>query len=167
MKIRILTVLLLTLLVRIGSAADVESSVSQKLYHLIPPKDSSIVGLFVKERPRFSKIVGYSILGHIFLYAPKDNEYVVFYPYRQAGKSYGSFKNIEAFETEILRETSFESYVLQPDFVNALKQKLGQLQSMEVFIPEPYFAWDSTEVNDFGKGDVWVMLELTNQILNE
>lgn len=136
-------------------------------YYLIPPLDSEVVGLFVEERPEYSQIVGYSAIGHVFLYAPEYQDYVVFYPYRQAGKSYGSFDSIKEFDEVILKEESFSSYVLQDWFLQQLIAKHGPLDKEEVFIPAPYFDYDSDDVNIYDKGNIWVMLQLTNQFFHE
>lgn len=132
------------------------------LYTLIEPISSELVGLFVQERPEFSQIVGYSALGHVFLYNPSEKEYAVFYPHRQAAKSYGSFKSITSFEEDILKESSFSVFVLKSTFTKALIEKHGSLKSEEVFIPTPYFHHQSENVNDFSKGNIWVMLDLIN-----
>lgn len=135
-------------------------------YQLIKPISSDVVGAFVKQYANFSDIVGYSALGHIFLRSPSSDEYLVFYPFRQAGKAYGVFDGVEEFDKQVLQEESFDLFVLKSDFVEELVKAHGELADGEVFIPEPYFEHDSEEVSKFGKGNVLVMLDLVNQFFN-
>lgn len=136
------------------------------LYTLIKPIGSDVVGLWVQERPEFSQIVGYSPMGHVFLHNPTGKEYAIFYPFRQAAKSYGSFDSLEAFEQNILKETGFSIFVLKPDFTEELIQAHGKLAHDEVFIATPYIMHDSNDTKHFSKGNIWVMLDLTNQFFN-
>ena len=58
---------------------------------LRPPRPLSAMGSWELQLPGFTHLVGYSGLGHFFLFNQETREYEVCYPYRKAYKSYGSF----------------------------------------------------------------------------
>ncbi len=111
--------------------------------------------------PAFTHVVGYSGLGHFFLYDEKSNEYAVLYPFRQAYKSYGKFESVAAFDAAVLSDVDFTEYVLKPGHQAAIQERLGPLQAEQVYIPNPYpFLGGGEEPETYTKGNVWVFAEL-------
>ena len=85
----------------------------------------------------------------------------MFYPFRQAYKSYGAFVSLEAFESEVLQDVGFSEYVLKPGHQATIRERLGPLEAEEVYIPEPYpFLGGTEEPNTYPKGNFWVFAEL-------
>lgn len=117
-------------------------------------------------RSRFSAVVGYSGLGHIFLRS-EASEYAVLHPFRTAYKSYGHFGSCTAFENTVLRDTGFARYVLQTEHQQAIRALLGPLEADEVYIPSPYPCMGGDErPENYDRGDVWVFLDIVGQMLN-
>ena len=80
------------------------------------------------------------------------------------GKYIGVFASVKAFEEKILREESFELFVLRSDHVNEVAEKLGPLQKEEVYIPTPYpFLGGDEAVDSYSKGNIWIMLDIVGQ----
>ncbi|MCB4362704.1 DUF1851 domain-containing protein [Hydrogenophaga taeniospiralis] len=128
---------------------------------LQPPRPTSALGCWESQLPAFTHVIGYSGLGHFFLFDQRKNEYAVLYPFRQAYKSYGSFVSLEAFESEVLEDVGFSEYVLKPGHQAAIQERLGPLGAEEVYIPEPYpFLGGTEEPDTYSKGNFWVFAEL-------
>ncbi|BFM22419.1 T6SS immunity protein Tdi1 domain-containing protein [Gilvimarinus japonicus] len=114
--------------------------------------------------PEYTEIIGYSSLGHVFMRSAEQSDYVVLHPFNAAAKSYGVFASVKAFEEKILREESFELFVLRSDHVNEVAEKLGPLQKEEVYIPTPYpFLGGDEAVDSYSKGNIWIMLDIVGQ----
>lgn len=138
---------------------------AQALYVLIAPTPATKIGCWAPHFQKYDTIIGYSSLGHFFLRASTDSEYIVLYPLRKAAKSYGLFKTVTAFENEVLKEPGFSSYVLRSDHVAAIRARVGSLKKEEVYIPRPYpFLGGSEKPETYNKGDVWVFMEIVAQL---
>ena len=113
----------------------------------------------------FTEIVGYSSLGHFILKNPNSNEYIVLHPFKQAAKSYGTFSSLAEFETSVLNEPGFAEYVLRPQHVAAIRERIGPLKEDEIYIPQPYpFLGGSEAPNTYEKGNVWVFIDIVGQM---
>ncbi|WP_394210194.1 T6SS immunity protein Tdi1 domain-containing protein [Enterovibrio calviensis] len=135
-------------------------------YKIIEPVSSDAIGHWIKDYPLYERIVGYSNLGHIFLFNPSQSDYAVFYPFKAAAKSYGTFNSTSEFEQEILQEEGFKHFVLNADHVREISELIGTLNEDEVYIPRPYpFLGGNENVESYEKGNVWTMLTLVSQLL--
>jgi len=138
----------------------------KEYYKIIEPVSSDAIGHWVKDYPRYENIIGYSSLGLIFLFSPSQSDYIVYYPFSAAAKSYGTFDSISEFEKEILQDEDFSEYVLKPDHVQKLMKAVGSLSEDEVYIPQPYpFLGGNESIDSYDKGNIWVMLDLVSQLL--
>ena len=138
----------------------------QESYKLIEPVSSEAIGHWIKDYPLYEKIIGYSSLGHVFLFSPSQSDYVVYYPFQAAAKSYGTFDSASEFEKEILQDEDFSEYVLRPDHVQEIIKAVGTLSEDEVYIPQPYpFLGGDESIDSYDKGNIWVMLDLVSQLL--
>jgi hypothetical protein len=115
--------------------------------------------------PKYDRIAGYSHLGHFFLRASADNEYIVLHPFKSAAKSYGVFESVAAFQAAILDEPGFADYVLRLPHVAVLRERLGPLGPDEIYIPQPYpFLGGLEEPESYDKGNVWTFIDLVGQM---
>lgn len=152
--------LMLLFSVLFGSAVS-----AQSLYVVISPVPASKIGCLAKHFQKYDSIVGYSSLGHFFLRASTDNEYIVLHPFKKAAKSYGVFPNTKTFENKILKDEGFAEYVLRPEHVRKIQERLGPLKKDEIFIPRPYpFLGGSDKPETYGKGNVWVFVDIVAQM---
>jgi len=114
--------------------------------------------------PEYTEIVGFSSLGHVFMRSPVERTYIVLHPFKKAAKSYGVFESIKEFEEQLLKEPSFEVFVLNLSHVNEISAHLGPLSKEQVYIPKPYpFLGGDESIESYSKGDVWVMLDIVAQ----
>ncbi|NQZ32892.1 MAG: DUF1851 domain-containing protein [Oceanospirillaceae bacterium] len=138
---------------------------AENIYRLIEPQSSAAIGCWINDYQHYEKIVGYSNLGHIFLFNPSNNDYAVFYPFRGAAKSYGAFSSIKEFEESVLLDPGFLEYVLKPEQVQNIRNQLGALEGDDIYIPQPYpFLGGDQSVNSFTKGELWIMLDIVSQL---
>jgi hypothetical protein len=141
------------------------SASAQTWYTLISPKPASDIGCWEKKFPKFDTIIGYSNLGHFFMRASTNNEYMVIHPFKKAAKSYGVFKAVSDFENSVLKEAGFSEYVLRPEHVSTIRKRLGLLKKDEIYIPKPYpFLGGSDKPETYSKGDVWVFMDIVAQM---
>ena len=137
-------------------------------YKVIEPIRSNVIGHWIKDYPLYEQIVGYSSLGHIFLFNPSQSDYAVFYPFKAAAKSYGTFNSISEFEKEVLQDEGFSLFVLNADHVQEISKAIGTLNENEVYIPKPYpFLGGDEGVGSYEKGNIWTMLDVVSQLLVE
>ncbi|MEI6893627.1 MAG: T6SS immunity protein Tdi1 domain-containing protein [Colwellia sp.] len=140
----------------------------QECYRIIEPISSDAIGHWIKDYPLYEQIIGYSNLGHIFLFSPSKSDYAVFYPFKAAAKSYGTFNSISEFEKEILQDEGFSQYVLNADHAQKISKAIGTLNENEVYIPKPYpFLGGDESADSYEKGNIWTMLDLVSQLLVE
>lgn len=134
-------------------------------YRLIEPRSAdAAIPRWTPHFPEFDTVVGYSDLGHVFLRNSRSREYLVLHPYLKGGKNYGVFADLPEFEETLLKEPGFAGYVLGIDHVEAIRRLQGPLGADEVYIAKPYpFLGGSEEPETYGKGDVWVFLEIVAQ----
>lgn len=138
---------------------------AQALYSLISPVPASRIGCWEQHFSKYDTIVGYSNLGHFFLRASTDNEYIVLHPFKKAAKSYGTFPATSDFENSVLKDSGFSEYVLRPDHVSAIRKRLGLLRKEEIYIPQPYpFVGGSDKPETYGKGNVWIFMDIVAQM---
>ena len=117
----------------------------------------------------FDQIIGYSILGAIFLRSSSTQSYLVLYPLRGGYncKNYGNFNSITEFESKILHDEGFAKVCLHPILpqqISKLSKRLGSLKPDEVYfpVPDPYLG-GSGNLNTFKKGNVWVFADIAGQ----
>jgi hypothetical protein len=131
------------------------------LYTLISSRPSSDLGAWASSFPSYTEVVGFSSLGHFFLRNPHDLDYIVLHPFQCAAKSYGSYRSVEDFEEEILKEPGFDLYVLRSEHVAALFRHLGPLAESQIYIPQPYpFLGGSEDLETYEKGDAWTFMHV-------
>jgi hypothetical protein len=141
------------------------SASAESLYVLIPPTSSSKIDCWAEHFQKFDTIVGYSNLGHFFLRASSDNQYIVLHPLKKAAKSYGVFESVLAFENTILKEPGFSIYVLRSEHIALIQKRIGPLKNDEVYIPVPYpFIGGSDKPETYSKGNVWVFMNIVSQM---
>jgi T6SS immunity protein Tdi1, C-terminal len=135
-----------------------------ELYKLISPEKIDSLGCWEGNTRQFNEVVGYSLLGHVFLFATESNEYAVLHPFKQALKNYGEFENVQNFEAQILKDDGFIEFVFEPVHLKAVIDYVGPLGNDEVYYPCPYpMVGGSCEPYTYSKGNVWVFLELVGQ----
>jgi hypothetical protein len=140
------------------------SASADELYFLTPPASAQKISCWASHFPKYDTIIGYSVLGHFFLRASADNEYIVLHPFKKAAKSYGEFASAMAFESKVLKDDGFAAYVLRPSHVAEIKKTVGSLSEGEVYIPEPYpFLGGSDRPETYSKGNVWVFMNIVGQ----
>jgi hypothetical protein len=132
------------------------------------PINRDILGCWEKHMWSYTKIIGYSATGTLFLMCPDTMEFMVFYPSMSTSgsncKGYGEFDTIQNFEEIILKDDSFEEYLLypiDPDDLSFLQNKLGRLDKNQIYYPklDPALG-GSLELDGFDKGDIWVRTEI-------
>jgi len=157
---RVLIVVVTMLIGSTGEAAD-------SLYALIEPQPSTSIGCWGTAIPAYNEVFGYSSLGHVFLRNSVTQEYAVLHPLKKSFKSYGTFSSIAEFQTQLLDDEGFASYVLRPAHVVAIRKRLGKLGTDQIYIPEPYpFLGGTDAPKTYKKGNVWVFLDLVAQFLD-
>ncbi|MCF6226705.1 MAG: DUF1851 domain-containing protein [Xanthomonadales bacterium] len=135
-----------------------------QMYELIEPETIDCIGCWEGNTQQFDMVVGYSLFGHILLFATESNEYAVLHPFRQSMKQYGAFENTESFENEVLKDEGFIEYVFEPEHLQLVSEHVGLLEKLEVYIPCPYpMVGGSCEPDTYSKGNVWVFIELVGQ----
>ncbi|WP_299769927.1 hypothetical protein [uncultured Pseudoteredinibacter sp.] len=140
------------------------------IYRLLDePLDIDILGCWEKHMWHYTKVIGYSATGTIFLMSPETDEFMVFYPSMPGNncKGYGEFGNIKDFEEVILKDEVFHEYCLypiSPEDIPILIQNLGELEDEQIFYPklDPALG-GSLELDEFDKGNVWVRTEILGQ----
>ncbi len=135
-----------------------------ELYKVIEPKSMDSLGCWEQHIPNYDQVIGYSVLGHIFIFNTETNEYAVVHPYQKSMKQYGSFESFAAFETQIIQDPEFVDYVFRPEHSQDVQAFVGPLENEEVYYPCPYtFIGGSGEVSTYSKGNVWVFMEVVGQ----
>ena len=135
-------------------------------YVLISPRPAAEeIEDWAAQFPKYDTIVGYSVLGHFFMRASGDLEYMVLHPFKKAAKSYGVFESLAVFERTILQDPAFAEYVMRPEHVAAVRKRVGRLKEEEIYIPHPYpFLGGSDAPETYSKGNVWVFMEIVAQM---
>ena len=132
------------------------------LYQLIKPVPVSTIDVWSKHLGEFRQVVGFSLLGHIFLRSTAC--FAVLYPFQFALKKYKQVSNLDEFEATVLGDPDFVDQVLRPEHVNRIISYTGELEPNEVIIPMSYpFLGGDERPDSYQIGDVWVFLELVGQ----
>ena len=147
------------------SGAGTASAAKPALYHLIAPRPAQEAApRWAKQFAGFDEVVGYSVLGHLFMHNRQAGTYAVIYPYKAAGKNYGAFKDVAEFERKILKDDYFDKVILLRKHVADIRQRKGALKPEQVYIARPYpFLGGSEAPDTYDKGDVWVFLDIVAQ----
>ncbi|GAB2668673.1 T6SS immunity protein Tdi1 domain-containing protein [Nocardia goodfellowii] len=134
-------------------------------FRLIEPRHiGEVMPAWEPHFPHFDTVRGYSELGHVFLRNSGTREYAVLHPYEARAESYGRFRDIDDFITDVLLDRVFTKYVLRPSHVAQIRRLLGPLEEREVYIATPYpFLGGSEEPDAYMRGDIWVFLDLVAQ----
>ncbi|MBF6327387.1 DUF1851 domain-containing protein [Nocardia transvalensis] len=112
----------------------------------------------------FDSVVGYSSLGHAFLANLQSGDYAVLYPYRAGATGYGPFVSPWEFADQVLTEPRFADFVLRPDHVSEICDRIGPLAIGQVYVATPYpFLGGTEEPHTYQHGDLWVFLDLVAQ----
>ncbi len=148
-----------------GARAQAVDKATLPLYTLIRPRPAKTAApRWAAQFRDFNQVVGYSALGHLFMHSTKTGSYAVIYPYLAKGKNYGPFKNIEAFEQQILKESYFDAVILLREHVAKIRLLKGPLGPEQVYIARPYpFLGGSEAPETYDNGDVWVFLDIVAQ----
>ena len=141
-----------------------------QIYHLLERiKEVDWLGGWSNHLGSFDQIIGYSILGAIFLRSSTTQNYLVLYPLRSGNnaKNYGSFASTNDFENKILLEKSFAKSCLHPILpkqISILQKRLGALGNEEIYYPVPHpWIGGSWDLNSFDKGNVWINADIAGQ----
>jgi hypothetical protein len=137
----------------------------QENYVLYPePKPIILLSCWVNQVSEYDQIIGHSALGLFFVRNSATFSYCILHPLLCARKVYGPFPSEADFETTILQDEYFVDHYLLPETVASLSQRLGALEPMQVYIPQPYpFIGGSGALDTYDKGDVWVFAALVGQ----
>ena len=128
---------------------------------LTTPRPVSALGCWESQLTKFTQVIGFSALGHFFLFDERGGDYAVCHPFRQAYKSYGPHASVAAFEAAVLSNPGFAEYVLRPAHQARIAELIGPLGPDEVYYPAPYpFLGGTEEPESYAKGDFWVFAEL-------
>lgn len=128
-----------------------------------------MLGVWEKHLLHFSKVVGYSATGTLFLFSPETKEFLAFYPSQPGNNSkyYGVFDNLAAFEEKILKDKDFPEfglYPIKPEDLKYLEDKLGTLDEHQIYFPklDPALG-GSLSLDGFTKGDIWIRTDILGQ----
>ncbi len=141
------------------------------IYKLLeaPIDRGEVLGYWEKHMWHYTKVIGYSATGSIFLMSPETMEFLVFYPSMPGNnsKGYGKYQSIEDFEETILKDDVFPDYCLypiSPDDLITLKNTLGELEEEQIYYPKLAPALGgSLDLDGFDKGNIWVRTEILGQ----
>ena len=155
----------MTLTIGALSATSGANAEQLALYHLIKPRPAKEAApRWAAQFAGFDQVVGYSVLGHLFMHNTQSGAYAVIYPYQAGGKNYGAFKDVGDFERKILKEDYFDKVILMRPHVEKIRQLKGPLKPGQVYIAKPYpFLGGSEAPETYGQGDVWVFLDIVAQ----
>ena len=141
-----------------------------KIYHLFNEvRSSEDLGSWQQYIGSFDEVIGYSILGALFLKSSSTNEYLVLYPLRSGSnaKNYGVFNSVSEFESKILNHPTFSEACLDPikeDEISQLQEKLGDLDNEQVYYPVPHPSiGGSYDISTYDKGDLWAFADIACQ----
>lgn len=141
-----------------------------KYYHLLEEEAGAhILGCWEKHLMGYSRVVGYSATGAIFLRNPETSDYLILYPGMPGNncKKYGSFTSTKEFEKKILKDDDFQNYGLypiKPGELPTLVERLGPCEKDQVYfpVPDPSIG-GSGKLDTFKKGNVWVYADIIGQ----
>ena len=155
----------MTLTIGALSATSGANAEQLALYHLIKPRPAKEAApRWAAQFAGFVQVVGYSVLGHLFMHNTQSGAYAVIYPYQAGGKNYGAFKDVGDFERKILKEDYFDKVILMRPHVEKIRQLKGPLKPGQVYIAKPYPILGGSEAPEtYGQGDVWVFLDIVAQ----
>lgn len=133
------------------------------------PRKSEELGAWDQYLGNFDQVIGYSLLGALFLKSSFTNEYLVLYPLRSGSnsKNYGVFNSVSDFEEKILHHPTFTEYCLHPvteKELNELRQRLGPLDDEQVYFPVPHpSVGGSWDISSYEKGNLWIFADIACQ----
>ena len=133
------------------------------------PRSSEELGSWHQYIGDFDQVIGYSVLGAIFLRSSGTAGYLVLYPLRSGNnaKNYGEFSSISEFESKILRHPSFAEACLYPvkeEEISLLEKSLGGLEQEQVYFPVPHPSiGGSWCISTYKKGNLWVFADIACQ----
>jgi len=136
----------------------------KKEYYLFDkPVSVQELGIWTKVTGSYDQVFGYTFFGDYFLHSTQTDQCAILYtmpPELAELEFYGIGIFIEEFLTnDIVREE-----LLQRDKIEKLENKLGSLESNEVYIPEPYpFLGGDCSIESYDKGNVWVFAKLVGE----
>jgi hypothetical protein len=122
---------------------------------------------FVAARAGYTHVLGYSELGHGFLWNAETRHAAVLWPLQNGFRDYGAFDDPEAFRVAVLEDPGFAEAVLQPALVEEVRARVGELAAGEAYMPVPYpFLGGSGAPETYDKGDVLVFWSVVDRFLN-
>lgn len=110
---------------------------------------------------------GFSRLGHVFLSDDAQQQFCVVYPLQGGSKGYQA-ASLAEFQRTVTDDPDFQAWIFPPSLVRPIVERLGPIDSMEVYMPVPYpMIGGSGAPETYSKGDVWVFLEIVGQLWQE
>ena len=141
-----------------------DSRTSEPALYVLTPLMAERLDRWAEYFPDYDLVVGYSLLGHVFLRSSANKEYAVLHPFKKAAKSYGVFASASDFENDVLKEAGFSDYVLRSAHLDAVRKIVGPVGVDEIYIPKPYpFMGGSDEPETYSRGNIWVFLSIVAQ----
>ena len=137
---------------------------STQLHTLIDPAPIDDLGSWAPHLTQFDSVVGYSVLGHVFLWSAKSGNYAVLYPFEKSLKQYGEFDSVEAFKATVLDDPAFIDHAMPTRYIEAIAEHVERLSASEVYIPQPYpILGGSMQPDTYAKGNFWVFIDMVGQ----
>ncbi|MFF0491204.1 hypothetical protein ACWDSJ_22370 [Nocardia sp. NPDC003482] len=130
-------------------------------FRLIEPVPTAeAIPSWARHFAHFDSVVGYSSLGHAFLANLDTGDYAILYPYRAGATGYGPFVSVWEFADQVLTEPRFADFVLRPDHVSEICDRLGPLAAGQVYAAKPYPFQGGNEAPDsYQLADLWTFLD--------
>ena len=138
------------------------------MYHIFhEPKDKELLSGWLEITEGFDLIKGYTDLGDIFLINSQTNEVGILFTMQNSFEPMG-FTNWEEFYTTVMNNSDFQRDVVNCEFIEKVKSHCGDLDKEQIYIATPYpCLGGSGAPNTHKKGDIWVYLSMSSQILKQ
>jgi hypothetical protein len=122
---------------------------------------------FAAARQAYTHVLGFSELGHGFLWNAGSRHAAVLHPLQNGLRDYGAFDDPQTFVAGVLDDPGFAEAVLQPALVAQLHERLGELEPGRVYMPVPYpFLGGSGALETYDTGDVLVFWAVVDRFWN-
>lgn len=109
---------------------------------------------------KFNNIAGYTFLGDLILFNSETEQFALLFTINPELVPLDFF-DIDDFTEGYLEHEKVKKHVLQFDKVQQIKARLGDLDTDQVYIAEPYqFLGGDGSVDSYLKGNLWVYLDI-------